>query len=346
MKASFTAFFLSSLLPTKAQNDDTLDNWTQVFGRGSEVSEEVHPSLWAPNALSGEFYVRRICPSCNPSHQDIIYKRLTALPNGFDVENLFVGTWSSENNLLDVDFELYSSMSYALAGILSWDFCNYDDNAIGFPRDCGQNGFVGWQWTSLTRGGQADYAYYVLNENTVSSSISTPTTPPTSSPIAPTKGKWDRIYKDDFETDQGIFKGEKIRLNDFSTPGGEWSLRIKRTSDLTTKKIEVSSYSEVSLRFEIYGSGMDAGDAFILNAKFNDEKSWTPVEEWICGTDFNNEAWVNKVVYIKNPDGKKKIQFQFKGSSDKANDRVYIDDVLVKGKKKQNRRPLFGNFNS
>merc|ERR1712226_1116152 len=86
---------------------------------------------------------------------------LTPLPEGFDVENLFIGTWASTNNKLNTDFGLYSSMSYALAGILSWNFCNYDDRDIGFPRDCGPSRAVSHQWTSLTRGGKPDYAYYV-----------------------------------------------------------------------------------------------------------------------------------------------------------------------------------------
>ena len=34
-----------------------------------------------------------------------------------------------------------------------WKFCNYNDNGIGFPRDCGKNGAVGGQWNSLKRGG-------------------------------------------------------------------------------------------------------------------------------------------------------------------------------------------------
>jgi len=144
---------------------DELTEWQQVFGMGTEESALADPSLWEPGSLSGEFYIRRICPACNDSHKDIVYKRLTPLPVGFDVENLFIGTWSSMNNQLNTDFELYSSMSYAMAGILSWNFCNYDDRDIGFPRDCGPSRAVGWQWTSLTRGGKVDYAYYVWNGN-------------------------------------------------------------------------------------------------------------------------------------------------------------------------------------
>ena len=34
-----------------------------------------------------------------------------------------------------------------------WKFCNYNDNGIGFPRDCGKEGGVGSQWNTLSRGG-------------------------------------------------------------------------------------------------------------------------------------------------------------------------------------------------
>merc|ERR1711920_664139 len=148
---------------------DDFTEWQQVFGMGTETSDDTDLTLWASGSAyvpdTGNFYVRRTCPSCRASHQDIVYKRLTPLPEGFDVAELFVGTWSSIDNELGVDFELYSSMSYALAGILPWTFCNYDDREIGFPRDCGFSRYEASQWTSLSRGGQPDYAYYVWDGN-------------------------------------------------------------------------------------------------------------------------------------------------------------------------------------
>jgi len=137
---------------------------------GTEMSDDTDLTLWASGSAyipdTGNFYIRRTCPGCAASYQDIVYKRLTPLPEGFDVAELFVGTWSSIDNELGVDFELYSSMSYAMAGILSWNFCNYDDYDIAFPRDCGPIRAVAYQWTSLTRGSrQTDYAYYVWDGN-------------------------------------------------------------------------------------------------------------------------------------------------------------------------------------
>merc|ERR1740124_1617668 len=167
--------------------EDSLDRWWQVFGRGS-LRDDVDPTLWEAGSpfipLDREFYIRRICPSCRDSHKDIIYKRVTPLSADFDVPNLFLDTWSSEDNELKTldntegDFELYSSMSFALSGLMPWQFCNYDDNHIGFPRDCSQQSFTGGQWNSLNRGGQPDYGYYVWL-GTPDSPVDAPTFAPT-----------------------------------------------------------------------------------------------------------------------------------------------------------------------
>jgi len=157
------------------QDEDSLAQWSQVFGKGSQESPDIDVSFWETGSeyipLSGGFYIRRICPNCRDSHKDIIYKRVTPLSADFDLPSLFLDTWSSEDNILitpdntEGDFELYSSMSFALAGLMPWQFCNYDDNHIGFPRDCSPQSFTGGQWNSLNRGGQSDYGYYVWNGN-------------------------------------------------------------------------------------------------------------------------------------------------------------------------------------
>lgn len=117
------------------------DDWIQVFGIGTEASADTDLTLWKSGSTyvpdSGGFYIKRICPTCNDDHNQIIYKRLTPLPEGFDIPNLFLNTWSSVDNVLNVDFELYSNMLDALEGTARWDACNYDDPGIGFPRDCG-----------------------------------------------------------------------------------------------------------------------------------------------------------------------------------------------------------------
>eukprot|EP00547_Thalassionema_nitzschioides_P003444 CAMPEP_0194201284 /NCGR_PEP_ID=MMETSP0156-20130528/1571_1 /TAXON_ID=33649 /ORGANISM="Thalassionema nitzschioides, Strain L26-B" /LENGTH=888 /DNA_ID=CAMNT_0038926421 /DNA_START=130 /DNA_END=2796 /DNA_ORIENTATION=+ len=151
-----------------ASGVDNLEQWNKVYGYGLDAGNS-DPALWAPNTLTGEFYIMRTCQHCTDSHKTIIYKRLTPLPADFNVENLFINTWSSANNVLNVDFKLYNSMTFALADLMPWTYCSYDTPSVGFPGDCGPDGSVLYQWHNLVSGaGQQNFAYYVWNGNAAS----------------------------------------------------------------------------------------------------------------------------------------------------------------------------------
>eukprot|EP00546_Thalassionema_frauenfeldii_P002454 CAMPEP_0178935008 /NCGR_PEP_ID=MMETSP0786-20121207/24242_1 /TAXON_ID=186022 /ORGANISM="Thalassionema frauenfeldii, Strain CCMP 1798" /LENGTH=332 /DNA_ID=CAMNT_0020612979 /DNA_START=338 /DNA_END=1336 /DNA_ORIENTATION=- len=154
---------------------------------------------------------------------------------------------------------------------------------------------------------------------------------PSESPSVPVGDAWEPFYGDDFESGQGIFKGTNKRFNVVSMPGGDWSLRLRKTSTLKTEWINISAYSQVSISFWYYATKMENGDGFLLTARFNGESSYTIFEDWERGIDFNNNAWVEGTVIIDVPVGKTNIQLQFKGNSNARNDKVYIDDVLFEG---------------
>jgi len=149
--------------------------WLMTYGEGEFEKEEQDPTLWSLGGSKyvkqdGEwddytFYVRRVCRDCAPSHQNIIYKRLTKVPATMDVEDLFLSNWFDTDNVLGVDFNLYSNYVDARNDLNEWKFCNYNDPGIGFPRDCGLESAVIFQWNSLTRGGKSDVSYYVLAGN-------------------------------------------------------------------------------------------------------------------------------------------------------------------------------------
>ena len=94
------------------------------------------------------FTVRRLCPNCLPSHQDIYYRRLTPLPEGFNLLDTLMNNWFSQSNLLNEDFSLHSTYEDAVLGVNGWEICNYDDPGVGFPRDCGPKDAIGHQWNS------------------------------------------------------------------------------------------------------------------------------------------------------------------------------------------------------
>merc|ERR1712008_286153 len=122
---------------------------------------------------SPNMIIRRKCLSCeSPQHRDIYYQRLTDLPPAEEVDflDMFMNNWSnSSNNVLGVDFHLYSSYDLNTP---EWSYCNYNEEGYGFPLDCGPNEKVVQNWNSYVRaGGNADHhAFYVekSSEETIS----------------------------------------------------------------------------------------------------------------------------------------------------------------------------------
>ena len=79
---------------------------------------------------------------------DIFYRRFTDV-DSFEPYDYMACNWFSTDNVLDVDFALYSSLDDALADQNRWMTCNYDDAGVGFPRDCGPDGSVGGEWSTI-----------------------------------------------------------------------------------------------------------------------------------------------------------------------------------------------------
>ena len=92
------------------------------------------------------YIIRRECSSCGDDHKDIYYKRITD-PTNFDAYG-YMNSWMSANNVINVNFELYSTLDDAMNGVNKWQFCNYNDAPVGAFRDCGKTGPVPCQWTS------------------------------------------------------------------------------------------------------------------------------------------------------------------------------------------------------
>ena len=81
-----------------------------------------------------------------------VYARKSAIPANFDAYTLFTYLWASADNQIGTDFLLYDNVDDARFGTGAWTSCNYDDPDVGFPRDCGKNGYVGSAWFSLPGG--------------------------------------------------------------------------------------------------------------------------------------------------------------------------------------------------
>ena len=71
-----------------------------------------------------------------------VYIRTTLIPTSFNAFDIFANSWSSKNNRINHDFKLYNSIEEAKSGTNPWQYCDYDDAFVGFPRNCGPTGPV------------------------------------------------------------------------------------------------------------------------------------------------------------------------------------------------------------
>ena len=170
-------FIVPGTHATKYLDINDSNGWTFVVGEGirflppgidSEKSDTDFRALingGCTDKESGETracLIRRFCDSCTSDiHRDIYYKRITPIPEFGEGEgqvyflDLFMNNWfSTPANELHIDFELYSTYEDALAGSNPWQYCNYNDPGIGFPRDCNKDSWgYGNQWNSYVRSG-------------------------------------------------------------------------------------------------------------------------------------------------------------------------------------------------
>ena len=115
----------------------------------TEIFNDFNTMFWK----SRHHIVKRTCVGCTTTHKEIFYKRLTNVDT-FDVASVMYQTWTSGNNLIGTDFQLYSTFEDALEDTNPWTFCNYDEDGTGFPRECGPSGRARNQWNSLTKNGR------------------------------------------------------------------------------------------------------------------------------------------------------------------------------------------------
>eukprot|EP00493_Phyllostaurus_siculus_P025506 UN25850 len=78
---------------------------------------------------------------------------MTDIPDDFNAYNIFTDTWTnSPSNVLNIDFEIYSSLVDLENGANRWEYCNYNDPDVGFPRDCGPTTSTHSEWFSMPGG--------------------------------------------------------------------------------------------------------------------------------------------------------------------------------------------------
>ena len=78
-----------------------------------------------------------------------IYNRITDIPNDFNAYSIFTDVWKNyPSNVLNTDFEIYSSVVDMENGTNRWEFCNYV-SVVGYPRNCGPTASNIREWFTM-----------------------------------------------------------------------------------------------------------------------------------------------------------------------------------------------------
>jgi hypothetical protein len=92
----------------------------------------------------------------------------------------------------------------------------------------------------------------------------------------------------------------------------------------------VSSYSELRVHFFYYALGVESGETFVLEYS-SPGNYWSVAQEFIGGTDFKNNEWLEVVVdFDASSFNDVRLQFRCDGSDN--TDKIWIDTVRFEGK--------------
>ncbi len=146
------------------------------------------------------------------------------------------------------------------------------------------------------------------------------------------------INSNNFEGGWGIWNdgGSDCRrsANDASYALGTFCVRLRdntSTSVMTTDALDLSGYSELTIDFSYYPRSMDnSNEDFWLQISTDNGASYTTVEEWNRGDEFqNNNRYYESVVVSGTFSANSRIRFRCDASGNQ--DWVYIDEVTISG---------------
>ncbi len=150
---------------------------------------------------------------------------------------------------------------------------------------------------------------------------------------------YNTINSNDFEGGWGIWNdgGSDCRrsFNDaFYANSGDYCIRLRDNSSssvLTTDLLNLSSYTELTVDFSYIARSMDnSNEDFWLQVSTNGGATYTTVEEWNRGDEFENLERNDDSVIIPGPfTSNTRLRFRCDASSDA--DWVYLDDIVIRG---------------
>ena len=175
-----------------------------------------------------------------------------------------------------------------------------------------------------------------------------PSTSPTSLPSSSPTGMWNEIFSEGFESGTfGVFTdgGSDASLHTKKVHTGGYSLKLRDDSSssvATTGAYDLGDITTVQVEFYFRFGGMENGEEFYLQySEGGDGSGWNSAGTWTKGstsmlsmrgsTKLNNNNWYFDQVSIDTT-GMSSIQLRFVCNSSSNKDKVFIDDIIFKGR--------------
>jgi len=121
-------------------------------------------------------------------------------------------------------------------------------------------------------------------------------------------------------------------LNTVFATTGNYSMRIRdnsgSNSSFSTDNIDASGYQSIEVTFSFIANSMELDEDFFLELSTNGGSTYTLVEDWISGIDFDNNIGYTVTTLISSP-----VQFasntrlRLRCDASTNSDQVYIDDI-------------------
>jgi len=114
---------------------------------------------------------------------------------------------------------------------------------------------------------------------------------------------------------------------------GNISVRLRDNSGVASSVIspvsDWSAASTVKVEFSYYPRSMETNEDFFLEVSTNGGSSWTLVQAWARGTDFNNDTRYDESVNIEGISFTSNSRIRFRCDASGNGDYIYLDDVKI-----------------
>lgn len=121
-----------------------------------------------------------------------------------------------------------------------------------------------------------------------------------------------------------------VAANIRDNSGDDSAFELKNSLDL-----DAPGYTEFNVEFWYKTDSMENGENFLVQFSSDGGSSWTTMENYVRGTDFNNGSFYQGSItitegstYVFSND----VKIRFECSASNNNDNVYIDEIVVKAK--------------